>query len=935
MGIGPFTSYVPPGVYTNTIVAADGASGAAGARIPVIIGVGSETYTKLNLEMVRGSSASVDTLSNKEDMSGRFVNELNKLVDNDGTLNRIRVRNFPIVDGAGKGVTSNSISSVQVLINDEPAGVAKVVGETGDIWLSQLPLSTDTVTVTYYYHRGDTQRIDEDLSNQVNGTRKDFYVLYPRIVDGTGGGVTTTDISKVTVKVDGVAVVVSSVDGTNGVITLAAAPADGKTVLVTYWTNTYQDTFDPLPNKGVSSMISMGKFPGKMDYAEGYDYVNEGDRINWGHSYLVKFGDHTPKAEYFDDTQVLSTLIDNHMHKELATAVLASVNDATTMTWKVSYTPTDGSGLGRPTKDYSKVSVWVDGNLSKVSYVDHANKNIILSAAVAKTAVVEVTYWYNMLVDETYTVKCTVAGASGTGKYKLSSLTSGKPAHAIVSPKTSSGGETSIADTDYAEAKLWPGGVSDLQTVMGYSITEKVTLTFTSSTEFTVSSNVNTGSGSVTTNNANKGKVGRTYVDPKTGVRFTVWPDADANLTFAADDKIVFVVTSEYEYTTDPGAVLDISGIKLYVLNTKDVGVDDTAIVKTYNKSGLEPSIGEFYYTSYKWDKTDYSAKVWTKEKAIEAEYGTISIDNKVSLAAHLAFLNGAQAVAIKQIKREFGKSDANSTAYINAITELEKKIQNLYNADIIVPLTTAGDVQAYLKTHCERMSSERYQAERVAVLGFPIGTTPVKAQQLAPGLSTSRMTLLYPEGVILGIVDEMGVENEYLVDGSMLAAAMAGKLVSPQYDVATDMTRKELVGFKRLSRVLDAVEANQVAIAGITVLEDLKPTIRVRQWFTSDMSNVLTRTPYVTLIIDKVQQDSRASLESFIGKKNLPSLIGDMESSLKGTLEFLKSSSILSDYSGVEVHVDPLDPTIIQAVAKYKPVFSVSWIRLTLSVRA
>lgn len=970
MGIGPFTSYVPPGVYTNTIVAAEGAVGSAGVRIPVFVGVGEETYTVRNLEVVRGSSATVDVVSNREDMAGRFVDpDTNLLVAANGELSVVRVRNVPITSGDGTGTVASSPSQVSVRINGEAAGVARVDGAKGEVYIAQVVLADDVVDVTYYWHRGDLLVELEDhtdlLSSSAAGLRQNSLVsirtFYSPIVDATGNGAALAGAAEVDsakgiigpgspslnpvlifVEGDDETVLSTSVvlDGQNGVIQiplLSLIPADtpgvyvedgdGNLVVdaginlnevvsslkVSYWTNTYQDTADPLPHKQVVEIIGggVGSSPNRSsDYAEGVSFVNEGDQLNWGSSVLVSGDVHTPQAEYFDDSQVKATLIDSKFINDVLTPV--NVVGGETAVWQMKFTPVDGSGLGRVTRDLSKVTV--DGGTP----VAISGNKIILSAAIADDSEVLATYWYNELRDEVYTVTVESAGAAGTGTFSLETDMSGAVAHAEVDG-------WDITNPTWDLGDLWLEDGSDLQTVPKYSVSELITITFGVDGEsFTVSSSNPDGS-------SGSGRVGRTYLDAKTGVRFTI---KDSGL-YMNGNTIDIAVNSAPTLTAGTDFILDIPGLKLQVLNTVDCGVGDTALVKSFDKNGLEPAIGDFYYVSYKYRKEDFSSKVFTKIKNIEAEYGLVNIDNKLSLAAYLAFLNGATAVGFKQVLKTSGKADASAAAYIAGITDLEKKIEGLYNSDIVVPLTTLSEVQAFAKAHVDKMSSERFQGERMTFLGCPLGTTPTRAQALAKGLVGSRVVLLYPDGVVLGIVDEAGVENEYLVDGSMLAAALAGKVVSPQYDEATDMTRKELVGFKRLSRILDSVEANQTAVAGVTVLEDMRPNIRIRQWFTTDMSSVLTRTPYVTQVIDKVQKDCRASLEAFIGQKNLPSLIASMKSSLANSLQSLVSNELVSEFKNVDVQVSPLDPTIILAEAFYKPVFSVAWVRVTLNIKA
>lgn len=969
MGIGPFSSYVPPGVYTNTIVAADGAAGFAGLRIPVFVGVGEETYTVRNLEVVRGSSAKVDTISNREDMAGRFVDpDTNALVAADGEIAVVRVRNVPIVSGDGTGSVATQPSQVKVRINGEAAGVARVDGLKGEVYIAQKVLASDVVDVTYYWHRGDLLVEAEDHSDILDmrfsaGTKTSAVVpvrlSYAPLVDATGNGAALAgsftlnadlgiidadspelnpillfkaDEAKIeaTVSLYGLEGLVEIpitefipsddpiwVDGALNADVILSDFSTITELKVSYWTNTYQNTSDPLPNKQVVEIIGqgVGLSPNKTtDYVEGLSFVNEGDSINWGAAFSVAGGVHTPQAEYFDDSQVKVSLVDSYLFKDKLTPVNAVAGQASV--WAMKFDPVDGSGFGRPTQDLTKVSVFGAGIETPVAI---SGNKIIFGGAMSTATEIFVSYYYNDLRDDTYTVKVMSEGASGDGTYSVSSLSSGPISHASVNVAA-----TNI-DSPWVVADLWQDGVEDLQTVPKFSKAETITVTFTSSTAFTVTSSLPTGG------TTGSGVVGRTFYNSSTGVRFTLTDDG----LFSTGDVVVINVVVDPELTSGTVQILDLPGIKLQVLNTLDCAEDDTAIVKAFAKEGPEPAIGEFYYVSYKHRKEDFAPKIFTKIKNIEAEYGNINIDNKLSLAAYLAFLNGATAVGFKQVLKTPGKGDASSTAYNNAIMEIEKKIDGLYNADIVVPLTTLPDVQTFAKAHVEKMSSERFQGERMAFLGCPLGTTPVKAQLLAKNLLSSRVVLLYPDGVVLGILDEMGMENEYLVDGSMLAAALAGKVVSPQYDEATDMTRKELVGFKRLSRVLDSVESNQTAVAGVTVLEDLRPSIRIRQWFTTDMASVLTRTPYVTQVIDKVQKDCRGSLESFIGKKNLPSLVPSMKGSLASTLQSLVATELISEFSGVDVKVSPLDPTIILAEAFYKPVFSVSWVRVTLNVRA
>jgi hypothetical protein len=73
MGIGPFTTYAPPGVYTRSVIEPVVGQLLNGLRVPLLIGVGQETLTQSDYEMIRGSSSVADTPIFGEDPTGRWV----------------------------------------------------------------------------------------------------------------------------------------------------------------------------------------------------------------------------------------------------------------------------------------------------------------------------------------------------------------------------------------------------------------------------------------------------------------------------------------------------------------------------------------------------------------------------------------------------------------------------------------------------------------------------------------------------------------------------------------------------------------------------------------------------------------------------------------------------------------------------------------------
>jgi hypothetical protein len=445
-------------------------------------------------------------------------------------------------------------------------------------------------------------------------------------------------------------------------------------------------------------------------------------------------------------------------------------------------------------------------------------------------------------------------------------------------------------------------------------------------TNFVVSSS-NASAGSSGT-----GIPGQTYTDARTGLRFSVLPSTTGSYTNAGYFTLVVSPTFDVSSAIPTYAV---AGLEMFVSNTVGVAVNDTGTVQTFNPAGAEPATGDFYSISYKFLKQDYSTRLVQQTKVIEANYGRILPENRVSLASSLAISNGAVLVGIKQVRKGSNGSQASDTAFVTAIQELGTPLQGGVKPDSLIPLTSSTGVFGYLANHCAVMSDIRSQSERMGFIGLGAGTTPINAQAIARAMKSNRIVVVYPDTAVITLQDPLGNSYDSLVDGSFVAAALAGSACSPAIDVATPYTRRRLVGITKIPRVLDTVTANQVATAGITLIEDLQPLIRVRQGLTTDMSTPLMRLPSVTQIADYTQQQTRATLDPFIGVKFLTARVTDVVVSGTALLRSLKQLEIITGYTGVEASADPSDGTVLLYSSAYSPVLPLLYVLVTYSLRS
>jgi hypothetical protein len=218
--------------------------------------------------------------------------------------------------------------------------------------------------------------------------------------------------------------------------------------------------------------------------------------------------------------------------------------------------------------------------------------------------------------------------------------------------------------------------------------------------------------------------------------------------------------------------------------------------------------------------------------------------------------------------------------------------------------------------------------------MGVAVGTTALGVQAIAQGLSSELMTVAYPDSFVVTVTDTNGNSVEQLIDGSFMGAAVSGSTCNPAIDVATPLTHRQIQGFTSLGTVLDPTVANQVAVAGVTIIEQVLSGLRIRQGLTTRLDTVITRTPSVTLTIQYVQQTMRNTLDPFIGNKLTNATLTDIKNKVVGMFGQLIDRQIVQSVSGISVATSPNDPTIVLVDAIYVPVFPLEYIVASLQIR-
>ncbi len=162
MAVFGSTSYTKPGVYTQVIIEQAGQPLFGAARIPVVIGEGTQFFTTSNVELFRGSSSNTDDQAVNENISNQVT----------GLGRSFQTTYFPVVDGTGKGIVTNDPADIQVTSIDSdgnqiPVTVISLNGATGQFSTQNIVTSGTEIYLTYYFKRGDTPVVNEDESAQI------------------------------------------------------------------------------------------------------------------------------------------------------------------------------------------------------------------------------------------------------------------------------------------------------------------------------------------------------------------------------------------------------------------------------------------------------------------------------------------------------------------------------------------------------------------------------------------------------------------------------------------------------------------------------------------------------------------------------------------------------------------------------------------------
>lgn len=373
----------------------------------------------------------------------------------------------------------------------------------------------------------------------------------------------------------------------------------------------------------------------------------------------------------------------------------------------------------------------------------------------------------------------------------------------------------------------------------------------------------------------------------------------------------------------------DIEGLtEMY--GTKDITDNTGATIVITTLSGITnpevPAESINYYISYKYAKSDsdYEPKIFTEYTDVVNEYGKYlvtssgTIINNLSLAAEIAFLNGASPIVCVQAKNESDKEMK------LAIDKLAKKIGVVDNINAIVPISNSLNVANHLVEHIDKLSSDERNMYRIGYLSAQpnefvdkestVSNKSRGSYQMAKYYNNERIVYVVPGKATKLIIDPItGFANTKALNGCYLAVAVGA--LSMKNDPAEPLTNKQILGFDDLLTYYGEPEANKLAESGCLVLKQEGKTIRVRHGITTHgstetLSDIQSNEITIVQTKDYVIDGARRILGNlYVGGKLKPNITNDIEYTLTNYLNKQVTDNIILGIEGLTVKRDADDP--------------------------
>lgn len=394
----------------------------------------------------------------------------------------------------------------------------------------------------------------------------------------------------------------------------------------------------------------------------------------------------------------------------------------------------------------------------------------------------------------------------------------------------------------------------------------------------------------------------------------------------------------------------DVEGL-IEMTGSKDINdLSGSSIMIKTTEGIINPEVPQdssSYYVTYRYAKeeSEYEPKLYTEYKEIVEKFGQYTVTesgmiiNGISLAAEIALQNGAGSLIIVQAKSE------TDSAYKEAIDKLGTKIDEIDNVNAIVALTNSISINKHLIDHVNKYSSTEYGMYRMAYLSS-LPNQPVSQQssvanpiqgaiQSAKEINDERIVYVVPGMVTKNILNTTtGFSSIRTLPGCYLTTAVAA--LSLRNDPAEPLTNKKLYGFNGLVTHFSEPDLNKLSESGCLAIKQEGQYLKVRHGVTTHgcidtLADIQSNEITLIQIKDFVINGCRLSIgDKYVGGKLKPSIVSDIEFTLKSLLAKYIDDGIIINYEDLIVARDLNDPRQLNVRFLIEAVYPLNYIDIT-----
>lgn len=370
-------------------------------------------------------------------------------------------------------------------------------------------------------------------------------------------------------------------------------------------------------------------------------------------------------------------------------------------------------------------------------------------------------------------------------------------------------------------------------------------------------------------------------------------------------------------------------------------------------------NIGLFDITSFTPSSTLTIAKSFVSEHSLKFEVIDASQVSSYLVLNHNIVPNSNDLRVTLVDQRDASFYDA---GWVNALASLETQ-----EIDILVtlPRQTISVIFQNALNHCITMSSPKNKKERVLLLGAIQGLTPdnltgaklvavedigvlegIQGDSVAEILAgntedlanysvsaaygnTFRAMYFFPDQ----IVAQVGSQNQFL-DGFYVAAAAAGKFSGESF-IAMPLTNKTLSGFTILkNRMFSQTVLEKLAGFGVAIVQPVSGGGKVLNGITTTQSGFPEEEEMsIVFIRDRISKSMRTGFAGFIGQPEDPDMVATLMARAMALLNGFIGQRIITDWTGLSVKRDSVDPRQWNIGVQVQPNYPVNWIYIQVGV--